>query len=136
MSVECRNAQRKRKLDLRRIKRVVQALLAAVGRPEAEVSVLFVDDRRMRRLHKVWMGEDTPTDVLSFPMDQRILGDIVISVETAARRAPAKVTREIFRYLIHGLLHLIGHDHLRRADRDRMSRESRRLLRTVEGESR
>ena len=133
MSVECRNAQRKRKLDLRRIKRVVEALLAAVGRPEAEVSILFVDDRRMRRLHKAWMGEDTPTDVLSFPMDQRILGDIVISVETAARRAPARVTREIFRYLIHGLLHLMGRDHVKRSDRQRMNRESRRLMKVAEG---
>jgi len=130
--VELRNAQRRFKLDVRRIKRAVQALLKGVGRSEAQVSVLFVDDQKMRQLHRQWMGEDAPTDVLSFPMEERVLGDVVISVETAARRAPKNVTRETVRYLIHGLLHLIGHDHVGRTDRRRMSRESRRLMKLIQ----
>ncbi len=157
--VELRNAQRVFQLEGGRTRRVIQTLLKAVGRPEAEVSILLVEDRQMRALHRIWMGEDTPTDVLSFPQrpnkgvrplrgskgsdlfrGQRchvpsvgeppeILGDIVVSVETAARRAPKDVPEEILRYLTHGLLHLVGHDHVRLSDRRRMNRESRRLRR-------
>lgn len=89
----------------------------------------------MIEIHQRWMGDAAPADVLSFPMGPaakggpEILGDIVVSVETAARRAPKNVTEEILRYLTHGLLHLAGHDHVRLSDRRRMNRESRRLRR-------
>ncbi len=135
MSVELRNAQRKQRLDRSRIKRIVQKLIEALGRSGAEVSILFVDDRQMLKLHEKWMQRATPTDVLSFVMGPvarggpEILGDIVVSVETAARRARGNVTREVVRYLIHGLLHLIGYDHVTPSDRQRMTRESRRLQR-------
>ena len=134
MPVELKNAQQLL-VDVRRIKRIVQELLEALGRGQAEVSVLFVGDRKMLEIHQRWMGEATPTDVLSFQMGPaarggpEILGDIVISVETAARRAPKNVLEEIIRYLIHGLLHLVGYDHVRLSDRRRMNRESRRLRR-------
>ena len=78
-----------------------------------------------------------PTDVLSFPLDETpqavpepLLGDIVISVETARRQAAAydaPLQREIYRLLIHGLLHLKGHDHLAAPERRTMQREERRL---------
>jgi rRNA maturation RNase YbeY len=118
-------------LDLRQFKKESQALLAAIGRPKATLSILLTDDRRMAELHKRWMGEPDPTDVLSFPMGGPLLGDIAISVETAARRCPRDVHREVTRCLVHGLLHLVGHDHLRKGDRVRMNRQERRLLRNV-----
>jgi probable rRNA maturation factor len=113
------------------------------------VSVTFVGDRAMRTLNRQHRAIDAPTDVLSFPLhDARafartgatrprlrpepelMLGDIVISLDTARRQAAAydaPLEREIERLLIHGVLHLCGHDHLVAAERRRMEREERRL---------
>ena len=142
MPVEIRNHQRRVRLSLPRIKKAAEALLQAVGRSDAVLSLLLVDDRQMGRLHQQWMGDPLPTDVLSFSQDPPVkrrskggppdvLGDIVISAETAARRGPSAVGREIIRYLVHGVLHLAGHDHARPREKERMSREARRLAAAV-----
>lgn len=134
MPVECRNSQRRLRLDTRRLKKIAQRLLEALEKPETTLSLWLTDDRRMARLHEQWMGEFVSTDVLSFsqagsPGD--LLGDVVISVETAARRSPKDVQGEIVRYLIHGVLHLVGHDHVRVSQRKRMDQEAHRLLRAL-----
>jgi probable rRNA maturation factor len=111
-----------------------------LGCPEAEVGCLLVTDARIRALNRHYRGEDHPTDVLAFPQGQGsgpagypgLLGDVVISVETAARqaaRAGHSLTREAALLLIHGILHLLGHDHATAAARRRMWALQRRLLR-------
>ena len=83
------------------------------------LSLTLIGDEAIRALNRDYRGKDTPTDVLSFPMDgpgtplagERLLGDVVISVDTARRQAAdydAPLQREIYRLLIHGLLHLHG----------------------------
>ena len=131
MPVEIRNAQRQVPLDTRRLKRVAQRLLAALDRSEAVLSILLTDDRRMAGIHERWMGEPGPTDVLSFPMGGETLGDIAISLETASRRCSGDLFAEVTRVLIHGLLHLVGHDHAGEKERQRMNREARRLWRAA-----
>jgi probable rRNA maturation factor len=94
--------------------------------PEAELSVLLVDEAAMTELHVRWMDEPGPTDVLSFPMDELrptrddeeptegLLGDIVICPQVAQRQAEAAghpVEDEIALLLTHGILHLLGFDH-------------------------
>jgi len=88
-----------------------------------EVSVLLVNDAGMRRLNHLYRGIDDTTDVLSFPLISEepalrtphlLLGDIVISLPQAKRQAEEYGTtfnQELVRLLIHGLLHLLGHDH-------------------------
>lgn len=160
MPVELRNEQRAVPLDARRLKRQAEGLLKEVGRPEAVLSILLTDDRRMARLHERWMGEEGPTDVMSFPMGERtnrrigesanrrghdlahspprpfahsrLLGDIVISAETAARRRPKDPAGEVLRTLVHGLLHLVGYDHRAKAQRLRMNRRARLLRNRME----
>jgi probable rRNA maturation factor len=128
MPVELRDEQRAIRLDTRRLKRQAESLLAAVGRAGSTLSILLTDDRRMAPLHERWMGEEGPTDVMSFPMEEEgILGDIVISAETAARRRPKNPHGEVLRYLVHGLLHLTGHGHRGKAERLRMERKARLL---------
>ena len=128
MPVDLRNEQRTVPLDLRRLRRQAESLMEEVRRGGSTLSVLLTDDRRMTRLHLRWMGEEGPTDVMSFPMDEAgVLGDIVISAETAARRRPNHPAAEILRYLVHGLLHLTGHDHRAAAQRLRMNRRARQL---------
>ena len=95
---------------------LVRAARAARARGD-EVSVLFCADARMRSLNRRYRGKDRSTDVLAFPSGgagDGLLGDIVISVPYAAREARRRGeprAREIDRLLVHGLLHLMGHDH-------------------------
>lgn len=104
-----------------------------------EVSVALVDDEGIRRLNRDFRGVDAPTDVLSFPMDdprqsgdaEALLGDIVVSVETASRQGEEfghGLTREIGYLVAHGLLHLLGYDHETPQDKARMREAEERLL--------
>jgi probable rRNA maturation factor len=139
MPVYLSNATRKSGLDFRAIERTVAALLAAIDEAESSVSVSFVRDAKIRELNRTFRGLDKPTDVLSFPLveaggayagAERLLGDIVISVDTARRQAAdydAPLDREVQRLLIHGVLHLLGHDHLEPDERSAMEAEERRL---------
>ena len=129
MPVELRATQSRVSLDLRRLRRRAELLLRRVDRRDQVLSVLIVDDRQMAALHERWKGEEGPTDVLSFPMEEQgILGDVVISAETAARRGRGRTEREVLRYLVHGVLHLAGHDHRTAAQKAKMDRLSRALL--------
>ncbi len=99
----------------------LEAVMAHFGVEEREVTVVLVGDRTIRALKREHWGEDAVTDVLSFPTwepgDPFIpphLGDIVISLDTAARQAEARghsLTREVALLASHGLTHLVGHDH-------------------------
>jgi rRNA maturation RNase YbeY len=126
-----------------RLGRRARRLLAALGRRDAELSVLLVSDRCMRGLNRRWRGRDRPTDVLSFSQLEgegaappALLGDVVISVPTARRQAAAcgeSLGRESERLLIHGLLHLLGYDHERSAaEARRMQRRERALARALD----
>lgn len=92
-----------------------EQLLAAVARADAELSVVLCDDAFIRPLNAEWRGKDQPTDVLSFPQDDdAVLGDVVVSAETARRQAAElghALEVELRALLIHGVLHLLGHDH-------------------------
>jgi len=122
--IRIKNNQKKRNLAETKLRRVLATLLRRAGRPDAELSVVFVGDRAMRSLNRRYRGKDRTTDVLSFPMREgayqdiqsHVLGDIVISIPTAEKQARAAGTafpREIDRLLVHGLLHLLGYDHER-----------------------
>jgi probable rRNA maturation factor len=119
-----------------RVARSARWLLGGLRLAESELSILLVSDRVMRDLNRRWRSRDRPTDVLSFPQDEGrgpLLGDVVISVDTARRQAAARGTtlgREADRLLIHGLLHLLGYDHERSdAEARRMRRRERTLAR-------
>ena len=111
--------------------------------PESELSILFTDDKHMAELNQHYRGKFGPTNVLAFPMEDdsslrlssEMLGDVVISVDTAVKesmrlREPLEET--ILRLLIHGILHLLGYDHERSPkEAARMTREQNRLLALV-----
>lgn len=121
----------------RRLRSRAAAFLAALGRGDAELSLLLVTDRRIRALNRAWRDKDEATDVLSFPLSEPpgngpLLGDVVISLDTASRRARAEarpVSRELDRYLAHGLLHLLGYDHERAEDAAAMAAKEAELSR-------
>ena len=117
--------------------------LRALGRRAATVTLVFTDDEEIRVLNRTYRKQERATDVLSFhlqelqgeddPVAARAgfnLGDIVISVETARRRFPARrLGRELERLSVHGLCHLFGHDHKRAAQARVMFALQERLLR-------
>ena len=90
-------------------------LLEVLGKAEGELSVLLVDDARIAELNAEWRGVDGPTDVLSFPQGEgELLGDLVLSVDTAKRQGDARghsLHTELRILMVHGLLHLMGYDH-------------------------
>lgn len=112
--------------------------------PDAEVSIVLVDEGAMEQLHVQWMDEPGPTDVLSFPMDELrpgtaerptpagLLGDIVLCpqvAESQAKEAGHPVIEELKLLTTHGLLHLLGFDHAEPAERDEMFGIQDELLR-------
>lgn len=125
-----------------RLRRVGERALSVLGKPKNELSVLLVDDHAIRRLNRVYLNHDRPTDVLSFPQPKDPaspypypLGDVVISVETAARQAKDQghsLARELALLLIHGILHLFGYDDTTPAARRRMWAKQSRLIEIVE----
>jgi probable rRNA maturation factor len=124
-----------RRLLARRARRVLRAL--DLG--EAELALSLVDDETIARLNERDRGRSGPTDVLSYSLLEGphaafrggLLGDVVISVDTAerqARRGRRDLDEECLRLLIHGILHLVGHDHEDAEEARRMRAEERRLL--------
>jgi probable rRNA maturation factor len=125
----------------RRLVARVRAALRALGRARSSACLVLTDDEEIRSLNRTYRKHDRATDVLSFHLqelagegdpagDGVALGDIVISVETARRRAPAgRLGAEMDRLAIHGLCHLFGHDHKRPGEAKVMFALERRLRR-------
>lgn len=135
-----------RDLDLAPWQDALARMLEAAGVPErAEISVTFVDDAAIHDLNREHRGVDRPTDVLSFPQfepDEELppeplpypLGDIVVSLDTARRQADEYghgFDRELAFLLAHGLLHLLGHDHMTPDEEAEMRARQRALLSAV-----
>lgn len=135
------------------LRRRAARLLAAIGRPDAELVIVLTDDAEIQALNRDYRQKDTATDVLSFPQLEgegvplppgmpETLGDVVISVETAARQAEGgalpriealmgpgwSVADEVTFLLLHGVLHLVGHDHEAPDEAAEMEAEEARLL--------
>jgi probable rRNA maturation factor len=122
----------------------LRVALTALGRRRCSATLVFTDDVEIRQLNRDYRKHDRATDVLSFHLQELAgeddpagdgveLGDIVISVETAKRRAPGgRLLPELERLAVHGLCHLFGHDHKRPGEAKVMyalERRIRRLLR-------
>ena len=134
--VEVVNRQRKVKVDCNRWQAFSEKALAIVSASSDGVTIAFVSDRAMSELNRMWRGKRGTTDVLSFPAEQDefevsegpSLGDVVISVEQAARQAKdnrMSLDDEIAQLILHGMIHLCGYDHA--TDNGEMNRLELRL---------
>ena len=105
------------------------------GKKAGTVSITFVDDIFIRRLNKKYRNLDRATDVLSFEMnEERMLGDIIISLDTALRnskRYKEKFDKEIIRLVVHGALHLLNYDHMKKKERSRFLKKQEDILRSL-----
>ena len=128
--VDVSDRQKILRVSSRWLTAIVRDALFAQGVERAEIGLSLVDDRRIADVHRRWLGIAGPTDVITFdlsagagPRAAAVAGDIVVSTETArrmAREAGWTPHRELAYYVVHGLLHLTGHDDLTPADRRAM----------------
>jgi probable rRNA maturation factor len=136
-SVTVRNLQSKARIDCRKVKRIVAAVVSGehAGKP-GTITVCFVNDRLIRLLNKNFHGRDTSTDVLAFDLGARpeFLADIIISTDTArvnAKRFRTGLLYESYLYVIHGILHLLGYDDATPWQRVAMRRRENHYLKLV-----
>lgn len=144
IQVAVSNRQRSVRLSTARAKRNARRVLLEMGFVKAELSLAFVDDGEMRLLNSTYRGVKTSTDVLAFAMGEgrfsrvnpHVLGDVVISTETAAFQAKENgrnLFEEVDVLLVHGILHLIGYDHERSSSEARIMRAKESSLRQLLG---
>ncbi len=142
------NRQRSRKLDSRRLRKITLALLGELQIVEAELGVTFVTDKEMTLVNETFLQHEGSTDVITFDhtptQDSRsksagaghssLHGELFICVDEAIRQAKRFRTTwqsELTRYIVHGVLHLLGHDDHVAADRRKMKREENWLVRKL-----
>ena len=139
MEVLISNEQNAVEINLDFIKELALEIMKFEGSPEnSQLSMVFCDDEAIKELNNEYRGKNEATDVLSFPMELenfvpeiRMLGDIVISTDTAIRQAKEynhSVITEIAILMIHGLLHLHGYDHIEEEDCRKMRARESELL--------
>ena len=131
--VEVVNRQRRLQFETEVWSSFAARALRVIGKSKASATIAFVSDKRIRELNRQFRGIDKATDVLSFPAEEESnLGDIAISVETAAAQAKENgfsFEDEISQLILHGLLHLCGYDH--ETDNGEMNRLELRLRRKL-----
>lgn len=126
------------------LERAVKAALGHQAKPlDTELTIVLTDDSKVQELNRDYLGIDAPTDVLSFPASEidgseidpetgaRYLGDILISLPYAARsaeRAGHPLEAEVQLLVVHGVLHLLGHDHAKAKEKARMWKAQREIL--------
>jgi probable rRNA maturation factor len=121
------------------IQALAEGALSALDKGDHELSILLTDDPHIQEMNASYRDKEQPTDVLSFSQDEGetfvmpvpILGDLVISLETAQRQADERnhpVAAEWRILLVHGLLHLLGHDHIGSIERTEMAQAENSLL--------
>jgi probable rRNA maturation factor len=143
MEILIKNQQKIIKINQRKTKGIIKKVLQHLKVDEkTEVSVLFTDDKFIRTLNNKYRGIDKPTDVLSFSLQEgtfkspevesdKLLGDIIISMEAAQRQADNlnhSIEKELAVLLIHGLLHLTGYDHEKNEDYKIMREKESEML--------
>jgi len=128
------------------VRTLAERMLRHLGRDEHELSVLLTDDAFIQTLNETHRGKDRPTDVLAFaqnegegmptPLDHGLLGDVVISLDTAERQARGRkhsLLDEVCFLLAHGILHLVGYDHQTDEEEAVMNAKTSELVASARG---
>ena len=126
---------------------MAETILSALGYPDSELSLVITGDLGIRRVNRDYLGKDRPTNVISFAMSEgeygginpEVLGDVIISADTAAREAQEggiPFWSRLCFLLLHGILHITGYDHERSGEEEarRMEAKEQELFALLEGE--
>lgn len=140
MAIVMQNRQRTLRIDTAQVKQGLHQAMAYLGCDDQELSVVLGNDRLLQELNRTYRHKDYATNVLAFPQPPvaddgpttRLLGDVIVSLPTAAREAQdlrQPLEARVLYLLIHGLLHLLGYDHEgSTAARRRMERREQAIL--------
>jgi probable rRNA maturation factor len=144
MTIIISNRQRTKKINVRLLKLMVNELFAELEIKEAELGINFVGAKEMTEVNRQFLQHEGSTDVITFDHFEKrkaesgrrkqIYGELFICVDDAVLQAKQFKTSwqsEIIRYIVHGVLHLLGHDDLKPNLRRKMKREENRLLRVL-----
>jgi probable rRNA maturation factor len=144
MSVVIANRQRTKKINARLLKQIVAGLFAELKITEAELGINLVSAKEMVKVNWEFLQHEGSTDVITFDHEEKrkaksgkrksLHGELFVCVDDAvvqAREFKTNWQSEVARYVVHGVLHLIGHDDLRTAARRTMKREENRLVRRL-----
>lgn len=128
-SITIYSRQRDLSIERSSVKKLVSFVLSQKNVQPTGVEVYFVSKEKITELHEQYFGDPTPTDCITFPMEElAFLGEIFICPKVAMEYDPKKPYLETTLYIIHSLLHLLGYDDLQRKKRQQMQREEKRLL--------
>jgi rRNA maturation RNase YbeY len=143
MEVQIGNRQDNHRISEKKIRQTASVILSALDYPDAELSILIVDDQQIAQLNRQYLNRKGPTNVIAFCMRQgqfsditpNLLGDVVISADTAQREAQSagiSMQDRFDQLLIHGTLHLLGYDHENtEAEAHRMEKKTEELLKKI-----
>ena len=125
------NEQKKVTIPSAKVRRLAAQIIG-----KKNLSIAFVTNAAIRKINRRFLNHDFATDVISFPLDSDLLGELVISAEYAVSEAAKRkipVEEELLRYVAHGILHLLGYDDHRPSDKARMWTRQERELRKILG---
>jgi len=138
IKMEINNQQDKIEIDknlYQDFKNIITKATEMEGYDGGEISIALVDNTKIKELNKKFRKKNEVTDVLSFPMDDEILGDIIISAERASSQSKDyghSFKREICYLVTHGILHLLGYDHKTEGEKKEMRKKEERILKELE----
>ena len=144
MEVQIDNRQDNHRISKKKIRQTATAVLNALEYPDAELSILIVDDQKIAQLNQEYLNRKGPTNVIAFPMREgkfseiapNLLGDVVISIETACQEGQSgglSMEERFDQLLIHGILHLLGYDHENtKFEARKMEKKAQELLNIIQ----
>ncbi|HEX2580165.1 MAG TPA: rRNA maturation RNase YbeY [Rhabdochlamydiaceae bacterium] len=128
MTLRIINRQTNLRISLFSVRKLVLFFFQQKKISNQEVTIYFVGIRKITQLHARYFNDPTPTDCITFPFNDQLLGEIFVCPKAALDYNPKKPYEETTLYLIHGLLHLLGYDDIDSKQRARMRREEKRLM--------
>ena len=140
MKVSVRNLQNKVTVNSKKVVKAVQKVLSSEGiNKSGEITLSFVNDRKIKELNLKYLGKNNPTDVIAFDIAgpkarKKIFADIVISTDRAIFNAKIFKTSplyELYLYVVHGVLHILGYDDKTKKDRLLMRKKEANLLKIL-----
>ena len=140
MGVLVKDLQKNLKIKEKELTAVISFIMADLGIGGKQICFVFMNNQAISKLNKKYFGRKSPTDVISFNLDDRIdpsktMGEVFISVEQAlinADKFGVRVQSELVRYIIHGLLHILGYDDLNAVYKKKMKIKEEALLKKTE----
>ena len=127
------NRQKALPLSTISVRTTPNSLFTFLSIPFTELSLYFITSEKITALHSQFFNDPTPTDCITFPLDAGYLGDVFICPEAAIQYAPIDPYTETLLYIVHGFLHLIGHDDLKKEARRTMRKMEKRCMDHLNG---